>query len=319
MKAIKFINSEDIIAIDIETVRIVKDYKDLSDNQKLAWQYKHKHEGVIPPLKELKELWNRTAPLYPEFSKVCSVSIAYLSNEKLKCKQYTSEDEFLILESLAEDLNKFKKFNPKFRLLGHDSKHFDYPFLCKRYIINSMDIPSILDESDAKPWEQTLLDTYELWKSFGSFSNSGSSLLALCVALDIEVSKVDLVGDEVGASYFDGKLKEIGYYCCLDAISTYNIFRRFKGEKTLLFSEVNYVNKDEVLSVKNKAKKVEEPLLIKMFNADNITDKDIKELTKVSKKLSPKEKVNLSVILMAIVKGKPTEKQSNFIEWLKKD
>jgi hypothetical protein len=40
------------------------------------------------------------------------------------------------------------------------------------------------------------MDTNELWKSFGT--GPGSSLQALCNVLGIPVSKVDLVGDEVG-------------------------------------------------------------------------------------------------------------------------
>lgn len=39
-------------------------------------------------------------------------------------------------------------------------------------------------------------------------TGSGSSLQALCTVLGIPVSKVDLVGDEVGAVYFEGILKE---------------------------------------------------------------------------------------------------------------
>lgn len=303
MKAIKYINSEDIISIDIETVRVVKDYKDLSDNKKMAWQYKHKQDGVVPKDKELSDLWIKTASQYPEFSKVCSVAIVYLSKEELKCKQYTSEYEFLILKELSEDLNKFKKFNPKFRLIGHASKFYDFPFLCKRYIINSMDIPLILDESDAKPWEQTLLCTNELWKSFGAFNNHGSSLLSLCVALDLEISKCDLAGDEVGNAYYKGELVEIGDYCCLDTIATYNVFRRFKQENTFLFSEVKYVNKGEVLTLDTKVKESKGKLLDLIFESGKITPKQSKELLEKAKDLTKDEVLGLITIIKAIFKG----------------
>ena len=91
-----------------------------------------------------------------------------------------------------------------------------------------MEIPSILDTSDLKPWEQINLCTNDLWKMGGT--GTGGSLLAVCNALQIPISKIDLVGDEVGQSYFNSEYEKIGRYCSHDAVATFNIFRKFKKE-----------------------------------------------------------------------------------------
>lgn len=317
MKAIKYINSEDVIAIDIETVRIKEDFNDLSDDFKSAWEYKNKQNGEIPDYEELCDLWVRTASLYPEFSKVCSVVLAYLKGDELRVKQYTSEHEFLILDELLKDLNIFKKHKPKSRLVGHASKFFDYPFLCKRYIINQMDVPDILDESDAKPWEQTLLCTNDLWKSFGAFNNHGSSLQGLCVALNIPVSKVDLVGDEVGKAYYDGELERIGDYCALDTIATFNVFRRFKKESIFYDDKIVYSNSEKLLTIKNRVKEQDVSVIDEIFDKGKITDKQMQELNKFTKGLSESEKQNLVIILRACLKDKPTDKEMEFLNKIK--
>ena len=83
------------------------------------------------------------------------------------------------------------------------------------------------------------LDTNELWKSFGT--GPGSSLQAVCTVLNVPVSKVDLVGDEVGEAYFKGELERIAKYCSLDTIATFNVFRVFKKETIFPFEQVVYV------------------------------------------------------------------------------
>lgn len=239
MKAISQINSADLLTIDIEVVRLSKDFSTLPENFRSAWSYKLKNEGEMPSEEELSDKWDKMASLYAEFAKVCAISLTYLKDGVLKCKSYYGADEKEILSNFAKDLNLFKKHNPNYRLLGHAAKYYDYPILCKRYIINGIDIPEILDESGAKPWEMKNMDTNDLWKSFGT--GPGSSLQALCTVLNIPISKVDLVGDEVGEAYFRGELERISEYCSLDTIATFNVFRFFKKEPTFSFDEVIYV------------------------------------------------------------------------------
>jgi len=231
MQLLNTISTSNIFAIDIETVRIAENYLDLSDDYQSAWEYKNKQDGKVPSLDELEDLWTRTSALYAEFSKVCAVSVAFMdkNGEKLYVTEIFGDNEIDILNALKTTLDKIDAASNKNRLVGHAAKYFDFPFLCKRYVINGMTIPSILDTAHLKPWEsKNLCTNQDIWKMGGT--GPGSSLQALCVCLGVPISKVDLVGDEVGSAYYKGEYERIGKYCSLDAVATFNIVRRVKGE-----------------------------------------------------------------------------------------
>ena len=226
MKALYSIKIEDIVAIDIETVRIVDNYEDLSPDYKVAWAYKCKDDKDIPSEERLAELWKgKDSAVNAEFAKICAVSLTMLEKDGsgLRCAEIYGEDEAEILIILSGVLAKLPITK---RLVGHAAKFFDYPFLCKRYIINGLPIPSILDTTNTKTWDQTNLCTHELWK-MGGLGPSGS-LVAVSAALCIPISKGDLDGSRVDESYYAGEYQRIGRYCSLDAIADFNIFCRLK-------------------------------------------------------------------------------------------
>lgn len=247
MKLLQNIPTKSFISVDIETVRIAQEYNGLSELYKEAWQYKNKQDGEVPEEMELSDIWKRTASLYAEFSRVCAVSFAFGSEDSgLFVKEIASEDEVKVLEDTSKFLKMVEKKNKKTVrderkiLVGHAAKYFDYPFLCKRFVINGMPIPSLLDTAHLKPWDNVNLDTnIDIWKMGGM--GPGSSLQALCVALGIPISKVDLVGDEVGSAFFRGEIDKIGNYCTMDAIATLNVVRRIKGESIFNFSDAQHL------------------------------------------------------------------------------
>ena len=295
MRVLKTIKSEHIIAIDIETVRVANTFDDLDEGTQGAWEYKNKQDGEIPDFKELSDLWIRTSSLYAEFSKVCAVSIAFLHEDNLYCREFYGTDEKVILEELAKSLNKMstkgKKEGIIYRLAGHASKYFDYPFLSKRYLINGMDIPELLDSTGLKPWEQNNLCTNELWKAGGT--GAGSSLQALCNVFAVPVSKVDLVGDQVGTVYYEGGLDRIGKYCSYDTVATFNIIRKWKKESIFQFDDVVYVPMEEG----SKEEKV--GLLEQIANSKEILPEQVDLLLEQAKPMSEDEREKFIDILSA--------------------
>ncbi len=287
MKVLQNIKSELTVAVDIETVRIEENYEALSDGFKSAWQYKNKQDGKVPSEEELSDLWNRTSSLYAEFSKICAISLAYLDPQgKLVCKEYYGADERGLLQAVAVTLGNMQAHNAQYRLVGHASKYFDYPFTSKRYIINELEIPACLDTTALKPWEGSNLCTNDLWKCGGT--GAGSSLQALCNVLGVPISKVDLVGDEVGASFYKKEYPRIGRYCSYDSVATFNVFRKFKKEPVFQFDEVTYITaySDDNFVVE---KEEEQPLLKKLHSSKQFNDEVKKELNalKIIKKDIP--------------------------------
>lgn len=304
MKVIRRIDPETVIALDIETVRIKKDWNELPKDYIEAWEYKNKHEGEIPDNEELAKEWEKRSSLYAEFSKVCAVSLTLYYKGQLKVKNYASEDETMLLLSLKTDLDKFHE---KGRILcAHAGKYFDYPFLAKRYIINRIAIPELLDSSHLKPWEHTNLDTNDLWKSFGT--GPGSSLIALAACLGLPISKVDLVGDEVGKVYYNGEIQRIADYCALDAITCMNVFLVFKGLNHFSFEDVVCVNKGEVIP----------PLLTGLHEKKKLSELDRTALQHYCKSLgvSEIEKVRDIVHAAIHVNGALDLDTKNFLETL---
>jgi hypothetical protein len=290
MRAVKHIDANDIVALDIETVRIQENLLDLSDEYQEAWNFKNKQDGEIPSSEDAIKLWTKQASLYAEFSKVCAVSISYMHKGELHCRSFASYSERALLQELKTVLDKLHSLGNK-KLIGHAMKYFDVPFLCKRYIINWIEPPLILDESGLKPWEMQVLDTNELWRSFGT--GAGSSLYALCICLGVEVSKVDLVGDEVGKAYYNGELERIAQYCNLDAIATFNVFKRLKLEEPIKQEDVIYDSKGEIIEPI--------PFLQTISNTRNITAAQEKELSTYVSKLPESDKEMVRRILRAAV------------------
>ena len=290
MKVIQNIKSSLIVGLDIETVRLADEFKDLDEGFRDAWRYKNKQDGIVPSEEELSESWKRLASLYAEFSKICAVSLAYLDQQgNLVCKEYYGEDEKAILEALSVTLNNMQAHNSQYRLVGHASKYFDYPYTSKRYIINGLQIPNCLDSTALKPWEGMNLCTNELWKCGGT--GAGSSLQALCNVLGVPISKVDLVGGEVGSAYFRKEFSRISRYCSYDSVATFNVFRKFKQEDIFEFDQVQYITAYSE-DVVEKEIVEEQPLLQRLNSSKTISDKDKEGLKQIftKKKLTKKDK-----------------------------
>jgi hypothetical protein len=285
MRALKKIPSSNIFAIDIETVRLAEKFEDLDERFQDAWTYKNKQNGIIPEPDELADLWERTASLYAEFAKICAVSICWADKkDNLYVREYYSEDETELLTLVLQSLEKIYDGDKDSLLAGHASKYFDFPFICKRLIINRFEIPKILDNVLGKPWDakNVLCTNNDLWKM--GFLGPGSSLQALCTVLNVPVSKVDLVGDEVGREYFKGNLSGIGRYCSYDAIATLNVIRVLKGEDIFEFDQATYLN------ASNKVAEV--PVLVRIYNNNSISTKDKEDLLAIldKKRLTKKGK-----------------------------
>lgn len=295
MKVLQGIETSLIVAIDIETVRIADRFEDLSEDYQSAWEYKNKQDGKIPDNDVLAELWQRTSSLYAEFSKICAVSLTYLNSKKeLVCKEFYGQNERGILEALAITLNNMRAHNSNYRLVGHASKYFDFPFAGKRYIINGLDIPLTLDSSALKPWEGMNLCTNELWKLGGTCA--GSSLPALCVALSIPTSKCDLVGDQVGKSYYEGEYERIGRYCSKDTVATFNVVRRFKKEPIFQFDDVQYVTAYSDEKVNNE-KAINLPILTKLHSSKQFNE-EVKGYLR-DLKIAKKDKKTVEKLVLA--------------------
>lgn len=220
-----------ILFIDIETVPQYSSYHELPEAWKSLWAVK---AGYIIRNKEdetIETVYPR-AGIYAEFGKIICISCGFITGNgdqrKLMLKSFAGDNEQLLLHEFAEMLKKWSGAEQRF-LCGHNGKEFDFPYLCRRMIVNGIPIPAILNTSGKKPWEVSHLDTMELWK-FGDFKNF-TSLNLLAHALGIDTPKDDIDGSIVWEVYWKEKnLERIITYCQKDVVTVAQILLRMMGE-----------------------------------------------------------------------------------------
>ena len=228
-----------ILFLDVETVPQYADYNSLPKDWKELWDTKATsllkyHE------EETKETIYHRAGIYAEFGKIICISCGFIQGngggKRFVIKSYFGESEKILLVEFCEMLKKWALGEPKF-LCAHNGKEFDFPYLCRRLIINNLPIPPILNNSGKKPWEVNHLDTLELWK-FGDFK-SFTSLNLLAHTLDIPTPKDDIDGSKVWSVYWNDKdLPRIVNYCQKDVITVAQIFLKMHGESIIKFENV---------------------------------------------------------------------------------
>lgn len=221
---------KNILFIDIETVPAQASYKNLDSNWQKLWDYKAsflKNDDQ----KTASELYER-AGIYAEFGKVICIGLGFFYwNEEdeicLKTKIIAQESEAETLAAFNMILeSKFKKSTVQ--LCAHNGKEFDFPYLCRRMVVNGVSLPKALQIADKKPWEIDHFDTMEMWK-FGD-KKQYTSLDLLANLFEIDSSKVTMAGNEVAYVYYNEKnLPKIEAYCREDVIVLAQLFCKFKN------------------------------------------------------------------------------------------
>ena len=232
-----------ILFLDIETVPQFSTYRELPEAWKSLWDVKANYL-IRNRADETCETVYCRAGIYAEFGKIVCISCGFImgngEQKKLVVKSFAGENEQLLLHEFAEMLKKWSAHEQRY-LCGHNGKEFDFPYLCRRMIINGIPIPGILNAAGKKPWEVNHLDTMELWK-FGDFKNY-TSLNLLAHTLNIDTPKDDIDGSVVWQVYWvDKNLDRIIAYCQKDVITVAQVFLRMAGEALIKAEYVEIKN-----------------------------------------------------------------------------
>ena len=221
-----------VLFLDVETAPLVYKYKDLAPKMKPLWDSKFRYQQTETP-----ETLYKKAGIYAEFAKIICISVGYFNEGTFRVKSFSGNDEKIVLDDFAALLNKH--FNRKeHQLCAHNGKEFDFPFLCRRMLLNGVKLPKTLNISGKKPWEINHLDTMELWK-FGDYKNF-TSLNLLATIFNIPTPKDDIDGSDVARVYWEDKdLKRIVTYCQKDVLTVAQLLLRFMGQP--LIDEKNVV------------------------------------------------------------------------------
>lgn len=219
-----------VLFLDIETVANVPDYSRLSERLKTQWARKASFFKREPTQTD-EELFNLKAGIYAEFGKIIAVGVGKFYEPVpgtlgIKTRCISGDDEKTVLIDFKNLLEKTDQNNLK--LCAHNGKEFDFPYLCRRMLVNSITIPDILNHSGKKPWEVPHLDTMEMWK-FGDHKHY-TSLDLLATIFNIPTSKTEMDGSQVNQVYYQEKnLNKIATYCRGDVVALAQFYLKLKG------------------------------------------------------------------------------------------
>jgi 3'-5' exonuclease len=229
---------KNILFLDIETVSSHEHFDMIDERMKPLWQRKTTHisNGTEP----IEDVFFNRAAIYAEFGKIITIAVGAITlngDEELclRIKDITNDDEKVLLSEFVQLINE--KFDPKtLCLCAHNGKEFDYPYICRRLLINGIKLPEVLDICAKKPWEVHHLDTLDMWK-FGD-KKSYTSLELLAALFGIRTSKDGIDGSKVNHVYYKERdLQRIAKYCKEDVSVLGQLYCKLK-----IFPEIKVQN-----------------------------------------------------------------------------
>ena len=235
MKKLKDTNPDNVIFLDIETVR---SEKELNENSVCyeAWKYKMRNN---PEELSMEDSFNDKAALFAPFAKICCITIGKIvkkensDEEQIKLVSYYGVDEYKLLNDFNNLIIKLYEKNKNLIYCGYNSSHFDFPFIAKRMLVNQIEYHQSIDKYGLKPWDISDIDLADAWK--GNSYNQ-DSLVSLCAALGLKSPKDDISGVQVSDIYYgddENGLVRIAKYCEKDVTATINVFKKFRFENAI--------------------------------------------------------------------------------------
>lgn len=214
---------KNLLFIDIETVSAQPDLDLLDPAMQALWT---KRASRLDPHQNPDIVYKQRAALSAEFGKIICIAAGYfyLNNEQqlsLRVKSFSGVDEAQLLHDFKHLLEN--RFNKRTRLVAHNGKYFDYPYLCRRMLINRIMPPPILNIADQKPWEIVHLDTMEMWQ-YGD-KRYLTSLKLLATIFGIPTGKDNIDGSMVHEVFYrHGDYERIAAYCRSDVKVTAQVY-----------------------------------------------------------------------------------------------
>lgn len=235
---LKDVKLNNVFVIDIETVPQYQYFEDLPLPLQELWEHKTRIQRKEE--QTASEFYDR-AGIWAEFGKIICISVGFYHTIKgknhFRINSYYGHSEVEVLNNFAALL---KKQSSNLLLCAHNGKEFDFPYICRRMLVNGIPIPTQLQIAGKRPWEINHLDTMELWK-FGDYKNY-TSLNLLASVFNIATPKDDMDGSMVkNVYYLENDLQRIVNYCQKDVITTAQILLRFKGLDTIETENITLV------------------------------------------------------------------------------
>lgn len=241
----------DLLFFDCETASGTATHAELSPILQKHWERRaERTKDFDAQNPNYAQIYEDFSAIHAEFGRVVCISCGVPSpgadgQLNLIVKSFYGSDERDILTHFAESLDKFwpgtgaTAQNTRRRLVGHNIKGFDVPYLCRRYRLLGLPLPAALMVWGKKPWDLThLIDTQELWQ-FGD-NRTWVALELLTELYGLPTPKDALGGEYVTRAFWkDGAYEQIAVYCEADVLATSQVAFKLWGHEPIQATHVH--------------------------------------------------------------------------------
>lgn len=250
---------------------------------------KYQESNKLEDLNQAKEDYYLNAGKNPLFGKIYSLTVGYLNGNEARISILKGDEKNIIQEFI--NLCNNEHF-AKHQVAGWNFS-FLLPFLRIRAKKNKIHQKLHKDCEDLakKAWTITGLDLFDVWKGLGWFQSSLEEVAEL--TFDLGTNFVD--GKDVYRLFKEQKFEDLDNSSADEIMALINVHKGIKGEEFITEKSIS-------IKVLEDVKEVEQPLLQKLYNNNQITldiKKEVEALVK-SKKPTKKEKEHLFTILRGV-------------------
>lgn len=169
-----------------------------------------------------KSHYEEIAGLYAELSHVICIVFGYIcptAPDGFKTIVVQGADEVKILEDSKKIFDAFAASG--YYMVGFNSDTCDGPYMAKRYMINGMKVPGMINTYGVKPWDSWNLDVMKLWQ-FNDYKRT--SLEMACAAFNIPCKEDELGGGNLYRyPLSEMPWDELSHYCTQDVVSLWHL------------------------------------------------------------------------------------------------
>jgi predicted PolB exonuclease-like 3'-5' exonuclease len=146
--------------------------------------------------------------LFPEFGRIVCLSYGIWKNGEMTINTISNDDDEVTMKLIAGLFQKAAAngLSPT----GWNIKNFDIPWVIRKIMNAGLPVPSCISTYDKKPWETSIVDLKEIWKSFSSLDVTFEEAL---YSMGIPTPKDDIDGSQVHENYHLGNIERIKTYC----------------------------------------------------------------------------------------------------------
>lgn len=209
------------VFFDIETARQYENLHKSPEAYQQAWnRASYSRWPSTSPI----DTYQTKASLYPEFSRIVCISVKSERGQIYTFYNEIEKDLILRFNEIVVGLND----QYELRLIGHNIKRFDIPFINTRSVVNNIGLNSVFKTYGYERPYYSFIDTLEIWKGGADSTSQISSLEAICLSLGVDSPKDGIQGKDVPNLYHSGDervIEKICRYCEKDVIALERCFK----------------------------------------------------------------------------------------------